>query len=158
MKTHVINFWARNPLVKSLYSCFSTQKITFRALTLDGSRIRYTRTFSTIWVSINFYFFRRIQQKNNQCNWGHLYALFLIISMFISFLFSPISADSTFTAKIWPKCIFFVKLIKFLSDSKKRDLKLFRNEVWAKSSMYSWLWWWKVRFCFFNSLWKWPQQ
>ena len=158
MKTHVINFLARNPLVKSLYSCFSTQKMTFRALTLEGSRSRCTRTFSTIWVPINFYFFRRIQQKYNQCNWRHLYALFLTISMLIIFLFSPISANSTSTAKIWPKIIFFAKLIKILSDSKKRDLKVFRNEVWAKSSMYSSFSSQKVNFDFDHSPWKWTQQ
>ena len=43
--------------------------------------------------------------------------------MLIIFLFSPISANSTSTAKIWPKIIFFAELIKILSESKKKRLK-----------------------------------
>ena len=93
--------------------------MTFNVLTLEGSRNRYTRTFSTIWVPINFYFFRRIQQNCNLWNWRHLHAIFLTILMMIIFLFCPISANSISTAKIWRKNIFFSKLIQMLSDSKK---------------------------------------
>ena len=39
------------------------QKYTDFALTLQPTTARYTRTFSTIWVSIDFYFFRRIQKN-----------------------------------------------------------------------------------------------
>ena len=39
------------------------EKHTDFAPTLKPTTARYTRTFSTIWVSIDFYFFRRIQKK-----------------------------------------------------------------------------------------------
>ena len=52
------------------------RKITLGASTLKGSRNRYTRTFSTIWVSINFYFFRRIQKKCFHNHWRHLNGVF----------------------------------------------------------------------------------
>ena len=39
------------------------QKYTDFGLTLQPTTARYTRTFSTIWVSIDFYFFRRKQRK-----------------------------------------------------------------------------------------------
>ena len=39
------------------------QKYTDFGPTLEPTTVRYTRTFSTIWVSIDFYFFRRIQNN-----------------------------------------------------------------------------------------------
>ena len=39
------------------------QKYTDFVPTLEPTTARYTRTFSTIWVSIDFYFFRRKQRK-----------------------------------------------------------------------------------------------
>ena len=43
----------------------SKEKYTDFGLTLQPTTARYTSTFSTIWVSIDFYFFRRIQKKQN---------------------------------------------------------------------------------------------
>ena len=39
------------------------RKYTDFVPTLEPTTARYTRTFSTIWVSIDFYFFRRIQKN-----------------------------------------------------------------------------------------------
>ena len=133
------SFFGQKSFSKVLILLFSTKKMTFKVLTLERSRYHCTRTFSTIWALINFYCFRRIQTKYNQYNWRHLYDLFLIISMMITFLFFPISVNTTFTPKIWPKIICFAKLTKILSDSKKKtDSKRFSNEVWSKLSLYSW--------------------
>ena len=39
------------------------ENILIFAPTLRRATARYTKTFSTIWVSIDFYFFRRKQRK-----------------------------------------------------------------------------------------------
>ena len=72
--SHVYGFFD-NPLVISP----ERQKHTDFAPTLEPTTARYTRTFSTIWVPIDFYFFRRIQKKQNLVFLRHLSGIFLTI-------------------------------------------------------------------------------
>ena len=126
------SFFGQKSFSKVLILLFSTKKMVFKVLTLERRRNRYTRSFSTILVLINFYYFRRIQTKYNQYNWRHLYFLFLTISMLITFLFFPISVNTTFTPKIWPKIIFFAKLIKFLLGFEEKRLKSVQERSLSK--------------------------
>ena len=64
------SFFGQKSFSKVLILLFSTKKMTFKVLTLERSRHHCTRTFSTIWALINFYFFRRTQTKYTPTFWS----------------------------------------------------------------------------------------